>query len=103
MGSEQSILIDYDISDINIESMFISFHVGYIGDVYYGNVDHQYTKEFIYSKAYQFIKDAQNKDTILKIMYKSYFDSFTHKVRKEILILEDESQEKMTRNILQIV
>lgn len=100
MGHSQSILIDYSINDIDVEKMFISSHVGYIGDVYYGNTDHKYDRDFIYKIASEFIKNAQREDTNLKVMYKSYIDSFTHVVRKEILILENEKQEKMTRNIL---
>jgi len=80
--------------------MFVSFHVGYIGEIYYGNGDNRYERDFVYKVASDFIRNAQDENTKLKVMYKSYIDSFTKSVRKEILILEHESQEKMTRNII---
>jgi hypothetical protein len=100
MGHEQSTMIDYSVNDIDVEKMFVSFHIGYIGEIYYGNGDHRYERDFVYKVATDFIKNAQDENTKLKVMYKSYIDSFTRSVRKEILILEHESQEKMTRNIL---
>jgi|LakMenE18May11ns_1017448.scaffolds.fasta_scaffold9916495_5 hypothetical protein len=100
MGHEQSVLIDYSVNDIDVEKMFVSFHVGYIGEIYYGNGDNRYERDFVYKVASDFIRNAQDENTKLKVMYKSYIDSFTKSVRKEILILEHESQEKMTRNII---
>lgn len=100
MGSTSSVFIDYDIDEIDIEKVFVSFYVGYIGNIYYGEGDNTYSRDAVKDLVKDFLYEAKKENTKLLVSYKSFTDSFTNQIRKEIIILENECQEKLTRNIL---
>jgi len=92
--------IDFSVDDLNADNLFISSYVGYIGDIYYGNcnTDHMYSNEEIKIFAKEFLLEAQKKDTSFIVVYKAYIKSKLGMLKKEIIILEKESQEPMTKN-----
>lgn len=101
MGQSHSVNIDFSIKDIPLDNLFISFHAGYIDNIYYGNsnVNFEYSTEEIYIIVKNFLLEAQKENTSLKIIY-TLRTKPDKSIKREIIILQHESQEPMTRGII---
>lgn len=108
MGSQKSKMVfDYDIDLIDVDKLHISYYIGHIGIVDYGegnlNVSRKEIEEIVKhflerANSYNHNYTVSNENKIY-IVYKTYIDSLTKTIKKEAVLLEDERQEPMTRGI----
>lgn len=98
MGNQKSKLVfDYDVGLIDVDKLHISYYVGHIGIVDYGEGNLNVSRKEIEEIVGNFLEKAKNHN--IHIIYKTYIDSLTKTVKKEAILLENERQEPMTRGI----